>query len=91
MFYAQCCACYMFQHRHGFHLTYADRELLDASPWCAFCGTQEDLHIDHCHTTNRIRGYLCNTHNKALGCFQDDPVLLQLALNYIQHPDETID
>lgn len=32
------------------------------------CGT---LHIDHCHTTNEIRGLLSGGANRALGCYED--------------------
>jgi len=63
--------------------------MLDVSPWCAICGTQEDLHIDHCHTTNRIRGYLCSYHNKAIGLLQEDITLFHMAIDYLTPPDET--
>ena len=86
--YSQCDSCCNFNKRHGFRLTYEDRAFLNAAPWCALCGTQEDLHIDHCHKTNRIRGYLCEGHNQAIGKFGDDPTLLLFAIHYLIPPDE---
>ena len=87
--YNICDCCNNFKYRHGFRLTYKDREMLDASPWCAICGTQEDLHIDHCHTTNRIRGYLCSHHNKAIGLLNEDITFFHMAIDYLTPPNET--
>ena len=83
-----CQACCNFRKFWGFNLTYEIRAMLDAAPWCWICGSQEDLHIDHCHSTNRVRGYLCKNHNTALGHFKDDPTLLHIAIDYLIPPDE---
>jgi len=89
--YTRCCACINFSSKYGFVLTPKDREMLDAEPWCAICGTQESLAIDHCHKTNRIRGYLCEGHNQSIGKFGDDPTLLLFAIHYLIPPDEITD
>ncbi len=34
---------------------------------CAICGSTEDLHIDHDHSTTEVRGMLCHGHNVGLG------------------------
>lgn len=40
---------------------------------CAACETPHDqLAIDHCHDTQRIRGLLCNRCNVALGLIRED-------------------
>jgi len=39
--------------------------------------------IDHNHKTNNIRGLLCNKCNKGLGLFNDDPLLLIKAKDYL--------
>ena len=78
-----CGPCNDFQHRHGFRLSYEDRAKLDAEPWCYICGTQDNLVIDHCHQTNLIRGYLCDTHNTALGKFHDSITELTMAIEYL--------
>jgi len=41
-------------------------------------------HVDHNHTTNKARGLLCSTCNRALGLFQDNPRLLKKAAKYAQ-------
>ena len=51
---------------------------------CAICGlTMEQSNIDHCHTTDCIRGILCNKCNWGLGMFNDDLDLLASASSYL--------
>lgn len=51
---------------------------------CELCGTQENLHIDHNHNTNEIRGVLCTNCNRGLGHFKDSPELLEKAKEYLE-------
>jgi len=41
-------------------------------------------HVDHCHTTNRVRGLLCNHCNRGLGGFRDSINIMQSAQEYIK-------
>lgn len=55
---------------------------------CAICGVPESelkrgLHVDHCHTTGRVRGLLCDRCNVALGMFGDDAARMQRAALYL--------
>lgn len=56
---------------------------------CDICGeksndeTHSELHLDHCHATNGIRGRLCNRCNIGLGQFRDNPSLLLKAVEYL--------
>ena len=56
---------------------------------CAICGTSEPMgtynvwHVDHCHDTGRVRGILCFKCNMGLGKFDDSPLLLRLAIEYL--------
>ena len=60
---------------------------------CAICKTpleanskvkRERGHIDHCHTTNKVRGVLCDLCNKGLGQFRDNTGFLKEAIKYLE-------
>lgn len=51
---------------------------------CVLCGSMENLHVDHNHETNEIRGVLCTNCNRGLGHFQDSPDLLKKAAAYLE-------
>lgn len=55
---------------------------------CAICGIhkgnlKKDLHVDHDHKTDKIRGLLCTKHNLGIGQFDDNPNLLLKAADYL--------
>jgi hypothetical protein len=51
---------------------------------CAICKEAHDLlDVDHCHTTNKVRGLLCRNCNQALGKFRDSIEILQAAISYL--------
>jgi N12 class adenine-specific DNA methylase len=52
---------------------------------CKICNTKTDeLVVDHCHTTNRVRGLLCTHCNLGLGHWRDNPETITAALVYLQ-------
>ena len=48
------------------------------------------LHVDHCHSTGKVRGLLCNNCNNGIGKLADSILLLQKAINYLQDANTTI-
>jgi len=54
---------------------------------CLICDTsfisKKLTHIDHCHTTNKVRGILCHYCNTALGLFKESIPILKTAIKYI--------
>lgn len=74
-------------------------EMLDAQGGaCAICGLTNitssgaelikngkttNFHVDHDHTTGKVRGILCNACNRGLGYFRDDVQLLDKAIKYL--------
>lgn len=52
---------------------------------CQICGTKEGkLCVDHCHTSENVRGCLCSRCNLVLGQIQDSTEWLRNALNYLE-------
>ena len=55
---------------------------------CAICkrvGARR-LAVDHCHTTNNVRGLLCHKCNRGIGNFNDSTELLRNAISYLSAP-----
>lgn len=65
-----------------------ERMLKSQSGGCKICGAPptegQALAVDHCHATGRVRGLLCDLHNRGLGYFQEAPALLRAAANYLE-------
>lgn len=70
--------------RTKFGLTEAQLDMLRVRP-CVLCGSTKHLRLDHCHRTGKFRNTLCNMCNSALGLFRDNPALLRLAAQYVEH------
>jgi hypothetical protein len=56
---------------------------------CEICGKHQDtvkksFHIDHNHKTKDIRGILCNKCNMAIGLLQEDLLIFDSAIKYLQ-------
>ena len=73
--------------KYGLTLKQYESVLADQGGVCAVCKKRKGkyrLHVDHCHTTGKIRGILCSWCNAGMGQFQDDPELLMKAIAYLQ-------
>jgi hypothetical protein len=73
----------------GITLEQFDEILLSQNGGCAICNTKTpggkgNFHVDHCHSTGRIRGLLCHHCNVGLGHFRDSPSLLVAAAQYVE-------
>jgi len=84
---------------YGINLEDYERMLEGQSGVCACCGKPETnnagrskrtinripmLHVDHCHTTGRVRGLLCSACNQALGLLEEKPERVKSLLQYIE-------
>lgn len=52
---------------------------------CAICGQPggKDLHVDHDHRRQEVRGLLCGKCNRALGLLNEDPKIVRAAETYL--------
>ena len=75
--------------KYGVDLAEYDRLLALQGGKCAIClcdpRTQAHgvFHVDHCHSTGRVRGLLCRGCNHVLGHLNDDPENLRRAIAYL--------
>ena len=56
---------------------------------CGICKRHQSefkkrLFVDHCHETGKVRGLLCFKCNNLLGQANDDPSILQNAIEYLK-------
>lgn len=60
---------------------------------CAVCRQEETwesggrlmtMPVDHCHSTGRIRGVVCNRCNRSMGLLRDDPSCIRRAIDYLR-------
>ncbi|WP_162794104.1 endonuclease VII domain-containing protein [Streptomyces paludis] len=82
---------YQLRYKYGITVAEYDAMLASQGGVCAICGRPEagrtghrNLAVDHCHTSNQIRGLLCHSCNRALGLLQDSEEVLEKALRYIR-------
>lgn len=73
---------------YGLYPWQYDKMLKDQNNLCAICRLPEPsgryLAVDHCHTTNKVRGLLCINCNNGLGRFKDNVLALEKAIKYLQ-------
>ncbi len=75
--------------RYG--LTYEQWERMRANEnhSCMICGiseaeTDKKLDVDHCHTSGKVRGILCNPCNNMIGHAKDNVAVLRAAVEYLE-------
>lgn len=79
---------------YGLTLEARDAMLSAQGGRCAICGTLEPgnklgWHVDHCHTTKKVRAILCHNCNCGLGHAKDSPEILMQMIAYLQHHSAT--
>lgn len=79
-----------YKERYGITYQEYKDKVIEQNHKCLICGTdqkearQKKLVVDHCHTTNKVRGLLCHNCNCGLGHFADKVKNLQNAITYLQ-------
>ena len=81
------------QRTYGITLDEYEKALAEQNNCCAICEVHESdaprqrLAVDHCHDTGKIRGFLCDRCNLALGMLGDGAKQVEKALNYLIKAD----
>jgi len=85
-----------FKRAYGITLDQYEEMLLKQNGCCAICKNKESrvnpkskkvqpLSVDHCHQTGKVRGLLCSQCNLILGKFNDNILLFQACIDYLQN------
>lgn len=79
-----------YKRNYGITLEDYNKMLQEQQNSCAICGIESSLaskgklFVDHCHTTNKIRGLLCHHCNTMLGLAKDNIDVLQKSIEYLK-------
>jgi transcription elongation factor Elf1 len=89
--YAHCKPCRAIRNKHhkvkylyGLERDQYD-QMLKATPHCPICGSEAPLVVDHDHSTQEVRGLICNNCNVGLGHFKDNQQSLLNAIAYLNN------
>lgn len=78
---------YSLQARYGITVEQKATLLAAQAFRCALCRgdtpTSKGWMVDHCHTTQAVRGILCHHCHVGLGNFKDNPETLRNAIAYL--------
>jgi len=78
--------------KYGITKEYFESLLEKQEHRCFICrvpfSVEQRPNIDHCHTTNKVRGLLCLNCNTGIGQLRDDPKLVYKALCYLEGVEE---
>jgi hypothetical protein len=89
--------CTIREKKYGVSAEDYDTMLEEQDNKCKICFvsfttlSSQQIHVDHCHTTNQVRGLLCNLCNTGLGFFKDNTETLANAIVYLEHTQEEQD
>ena len=86
-----CPQCNQFMLKYNLNSVEVDwmyflQEGICANPGC----TEKAGHIDHCHTTNKVREVLCPKCNQAFGSLNEDPQRLAGLIQYVANHYEAL-
>lgn len=92
-----CSRCNNLHHRYGIRYTERTELLAKQNGLCKICNTPINFSgkegnrvsnieavVDHCHSTNQLRGILCGSCNVLLGKANDSITLLENAIKYLK-------
>ena len=72
-----------------------NKMLSDQNNSCKVCNIKFNInikmitpHVDHCHTTGKIRGLLCMNCNTSLGFLKEDTKIMQKLIEYVKEHNE---
>jgi len=75
---------YKLRTKYGLTLEQYEAMLAAQNGKCSICKNAHDkMCVDHCHSSGRIRGILCDPCNTAIGLLKDNPYVVKSARDYL--------
>lgn len=71
--------------KYGLDINSYNKIYDDQNGKCKICSDKINLCVDHCHSTGKVRGLLCNFCNTGLGSFKNNELFLLNAIEYIKN------
>lgn len=75
--------------KYGITPAQRDAMFFEQGERCKICQTTspngKNWHVDHCHSTGKVRGILCNSCNLLLGYARDCSDVLRAAIGYLEY------
>ena len=71
--------------KYGISLDEYNEQVSSRKSHCDICNEKvKTLHVDHNHTTGRVRGYLCGSCNRGIGLLKDNSSICRGAAGYLE-------
>lgn len=74
----------LLRSTYGITIEQYDEMFLKQGGACAICKEPKKLVVDHCHTTGKVRGLLCNFCNTMIGKMQEKAEKFESAISYLK-------
>jgi hypothetical protein len=78
------CRFNSYKRRYGLEDSLINKLLTDRSGECEICKNTAELIVDHCHSSNNVRGLICSNCNLMLGHSKDSVDNLLAAIEYLK-------
>lgn len=76
---------YLREKKYGVDGEAFGRMFLEQQGSCKICGEfLKKPHIDHCHTTGKVRGLLCMRCNTGIGMLRESEEIMNRAISYLR-------
>lgn len=88
---------YFIKHKYKVDSKYIDFLFASQEHKCAICKTTESkgrwgsFHIDHNHSTGKVRGLLCHACNTGIGLMKENIEILKEAVRYLEDDTKGVD
>lgn len=77
---------YRLRTKYGIDNTEYERMYTEQGGLCFICkGKHAVLHVDHCHTSGKVRKLLCSCCNQALGLLRENTNIMKEMVSYVEN------